>query len=67
VIRQETPDLRNPAASKSIVPSERHRPAWTVQVKQRFTVCPDDAHMVRAMVVRIDDHAQAAEAKNCGH
>jgi len=43
------------------------RAVWAVQNKHGFTICRDDVNMGGAMIVHIDSHTQAIEAKDGWH
>ena len=53
--------------AESVTLSQHRWPLRAMQDKNSFTVRTDDVNMRGAMIVRIDDNAQASEAKNGRH
>lgn len=52
---------------ESVAFPKLRRAIRAVQNKYRFPFCPDDMDMGGAVVVRVDHHPQAIEAKNSRH
>src|SRR5713226_1588586 len=53
--------------AEPVVLAELWRPAWAIQKEHRFAVRSSDVNMRRAMIVWINDHAQAIEPMNGRH
>ena len=54
------------APGESVVLPKLDRTIPTVQIEQGLTSSPDHVNMGRAVIVEIDDHAEARKSEDCG-